>query len=192
MIRKAELYRTVYDPGKIANTGLTEVVVAGRSNAGKSSLINKLCNNAKLARVSSKPGKTRSINYYLINDKLFLVDLPGYGFAKRSGAEQQAWKALVESYFEASRQNIKLLLLLCDIRHGATQEDIILSEYLRYYGLPYILVATKCDKVSKSRRNTLTIKLEAQLSAEKTVCFSALDGTGKDELSSLITGIADK
>lgn len=189
MIKKAELYRTVFDAKKILNTGMPEVAVVGRSNAGKSSLINSLCNNSKLARVSGKPGRTRSLNYYLINERLMLVDLPGYGYAKRSGQELQNWKELVESYFAASRERIKLLLLLCDIRHGATDGDIMLTEYLRFHKLPFILVATKCDKVSKASRNTLLKKLELQLSADKALCFSALDGTGKDELCSLITGL---
>ena len=187
MIKKAELYKTIFDEKRIVPSGLPEIAVVGRSNAGKSSLINKLCNNGKLARVSGEPGRTRSINYFLINGELMLVDLPGYGFARRSKGEQEKWKRLVEGYL-GSGGDLKLLLLLCDIRHDASSGDIMISEYLKYYDIPYIMVATKSDKVAKSKQKIAAGKIASQLSADKYICFSALDGTGREELTELLLG----
>ena len=180
-ITKAVLKKTAYTPDQLYVQPLPEIAVVGRSNAGKSSLINKLCNNAKLAKVSQQPGKTRSINYFLINEEFMLVDLPGYGFAKRSGSEQQSWKRLIEGYFEHSEQLIHLLLL-CDIRHDIQQGDKQMVEWLNYYGIPYTLVATKCDKLAKSKRKPQTQRLAKQALVSDYLAFSAEDGYGKDAL----------
>lgn len=180
-IIKSELIRTAYTPSQLYVQPLPEIAVVGRSNAGKSSLINQLCNNAKLAKVSQQPGKTRSINYFLINDSFMLVDLPGYGFAKRSGAEQQSWKRLIEKYLQTSEQ-LAHLLLLCDIRHDIQTGDKQMVEWLNYYGIPYTLVATKCDKIAKSKRKPQAQKLAKQALVSDFLPFSAVDGYGKDLL----------
>ncbi|MFR4009068.1 MAG: ribosome biogenesis GTP-binding protein YihA/YsxC [Christensenellales bacterium] len=129
-IAKTKLVSTAYKPGQYAPQPLREVAVVGRSNAGKSSLVNTICNNKKLARVSSAPGKTRSINFYNIDNALMLVDLPGYGFAKRSGKEREDWGRLVDDYF-AKSQTLLHLLLLCDIRHDAGAGDLQMAEWLQ-------------------------------------------------------------
>lgn len=124
--------------------------MVGKSNVGKSSLINSLCNNFKLARVSSSPGKTRLINYFLINREFYLVDLPGYGFAKAPKTEQQKWGQLMENYLSSGR--VTHIFLLLDIRHAPTAEDKQMFQWILYYGVPFTLVATKADKLAKSKR----------------------------------------
>lgn len=127
-----------------------ELALVGRSNVGKSSLINCLTGNGKLARISAAPGKTRLINYYLINDSFYLVDLPGYGFAQRSKGERESWGKLMESYLTSGR--VDHLLLLLDIRHEPTEEDRQMYQFLLYYNIAFTIVATKADKVAKSKR----------------------------------------
>lgn len=180
-ITRAEKHATVYDAARFQPTNMPEIAIVGRSNAGKSSLINKLCNNGKLARVSSAPGKTRSINFFKINDAFMLVDLPGYGYAKRSRGEQQQWASLVEGYFQQST-DIRWLLLLCDIRHEPSEGDRQMVAYMQYYKIPFTLIATKCDKIAKSKRGPMAQKIAKQLGAEHCLWFSAMDGAGKEEL----------
>ena len=151
LINKVELKQSIYAPEQYQPGPLREIAVVGRSNAGKSSLVNALCNR-RIARVSQEPGKTRSINAYLINDAFFLTDLPGYGYAKRSAKEQNQWRRLVEGYFEKT-ESLVHLLLLCDIRHDPTDGDLQMVEWLRFYGIPHTLIATKADKIAKSKRS---------------------------------------
>lgn len=127
-----------------------EIAFVGKSNVGKSSLINKLCRNHKLARVSGAPGKTRLINYFDINGALYLVDLPGYGYAKASKTEQASWDRLMGDYLSSGR--VSHLFLLLDIRHPPTVQDVAMYNYLLYYGIPFTLLATKSDKLAKSKR----------------------------------------
>ena len=187
-IKQAEFKQAIYDVGLYQPSEQMEIAIVGRSNSGKSSLINKLCNNRKLARVSSEPGKTRSVNLYEINREFLLVDLPGYGFAKRSAKEKQQWGELIEGYFEKS-ESLRHLLLLCDIRHDPSAGDMTMVNYLRYYDIPYTLVATKCDKLAKSKRKSQLDRLAKQVGAENGCVFSALDGTGKDALLDILTQI---
>ena len=181
LLTKTKLVSTAYRPGQYDPQPLCEVAVVGRSNAGKSSLINTICNNKKLARVSSAPGKTRSINFYEMDAALMLVDLPGYGFAKRSGREREDWGRLVDDYFGRS-QTLGHLLLLCDIRHDVSAGDVQMAQWLQYYGIPFTLVATKADKLAKSKRPMQIQKLKKQLQAQQALGFSALEGVGKDAL----------
>ena len=164
-----------------------EIVFSGRSNVGKSSLINKLCNRRKLARVSATPGKTATINFYSV-DKTYFVDLPGYGYAKVSNAERERWDDLINSYFEADR-TVCLLVQLLDSRHAPSADDVQMLEYLHYHRIPFVAALTKGDKLKKSEvepnlhriRETLELPESALI-----IPFSAEKGTGKTELLSAI------
>lgn len=140
-----------------------EIAVVGKSNVGKSSLINSLCNNFKLAKTSQTPGKTRLINFFLLNRDFYLVDLPGYGFARAGKEEQRGWGELIESYLGSGR--VTHLFLLLDIRHAPTQEDRQMFEWVLYYGVPFTLVATKADKLAKSKRQQAANAAAKQLGA---------------------------
>lgn len=189
-IKQAEFKDSAYTAEQYSPSGLPEIAIVGRSNSGKSSLINKICNNRKLARVSSEPGKTRSVNFFEINREFMLVDLPGYGFAKRGAQEKESWGRLVEGYFAAS-ENLLHLLLLCDIRHDPSEGDLAMVNWLRYYDIPFTLIATKCDKIAKSKRRGYVDKLVAALGAASGIAFSALDGTGKEDVLDRVSQIID-
>ncbi len=130
---------------------LPEIAFAGKSNVGKSSLLNFIANNFKLAYVSKQPGKTRLINYFLVNNAFYLVDLPGYGFAKVAKSEQEGWDAMMQGFFSVAKQ-LRALAILMDIRHNPTREDVHMVEYAAAYGIPFVVLATKADKIAKSKR----------------------------------------
>ncbi len=138
-----------------------EVVFCGRSNVGKSSLLNKLCNRKNLARVSSRPGKTATVNLFSLSKDYLLTDLPGYGFARRSGEDKVRWAHLMEGFFRADR-NLVLALLLLDSRHDPSEDDLDMVEYLRGAGIPFACVLTKTDKLNKTELAERTASLEAQ------------------------------
>lgn len=167
--------------------GMPEIALAGKSNVGKSSLINSLVRNSKLARTSSEPGKTRLINFYSINQEMLLVDLPGYGFAKASKNEKQKWGAMIEGYLEGS-SNLKHVLQLVDIRHDPTADDIMMVNYLRHYKIPFTVVATKADKLSKAQRSRSIPVICRKLVVQpwEIIQYSSEDGTGRDKLLALI------
>ena len=164
--------------------GRAEIAFVGRSNVGKSSIINALTNRKKLAKVSQTPGKTRLINFFIINNDFHLVDLPGYGYAKVSKKEQQSWGKTIETYLY-DRKELKRVVLLVDSRHKPTGDDIMMYDWIKHYGYDAVVVATKSDKLSnndlvKSKkiiRETLKIAPEEQL-----YFFSSLNKRGKDEL----------
>lgn len=169
---------------------LPEIAVAGRSNSGKSSLINCISNHRSLARISSTPGKTRLVNFFSFSsDKDFiLVDLPGYGFARVSKDEKKAWMDMIEGYFQVT-QHLKLLLVLMDIRHKPNDFDKQMLYFAQYYSIPFAIVATKADKVAKSKRiySIRDIMKELNIVAGiPAVAFSALDKSGKEELLDVI------
>ncbi len=182
-IRKVSLYRTVYKPEDLPQTPYNEVAFVGRSNVGKSSLLNTLVNNFKLAKVSSEPGKTRSVNFYLVNDSFFLVDLPGYGFAKVPLSEQKRWRELIEGYLR-DRDRLKGVFLLVDSRVGPTEKDIQMKEWLDFYGIPHVVVATKVDKLKKSERSKLERKIRDVFRDEtvEIIPFSSKTREGRDKL----------
>ncbi len=172
-----------YNQAKI-NRNLPEIAMVGRSNVGKSTLINTLCNNKKLARVSSTPGKTRLINFFNINDQFYLVDLPGYGYAKVGDEERMKWGRMMEGYFQSS-ENLKHIFLLQDIRRDPSQDDMQMSLWIQHAATPCTIIATKGDKIAKSKRKPIANKLSDKLAMTfktPTIVFSALERTGKDEL----------
>lgn len=151
LIKTAEFAGSAKQKKDYFNHLLPEIVVVGKSNVGKSSLINALTGNGKLARVSKQPGKTRLINFFLLNRQFYLVDLPGYGFARASKIEKESWEEMMRTYFENSEQ-LQAAILLLDIRHKPTKEDIAMLHYIEYYAIPYVVCLTKADKIAKSKR----------------------------------------
>ena len=174
------------EPRQIPSDPLAQVAFSGRSNVGKSSLINSLLGRKSLARVSSAPGKTITINFYEIDKKLYLVDLPGYGFAKRTLEEKKKWSALTDGYFTQNKNidRLALVLQLIDSRIGPTKDDEMMLDYLRAAELPFAVVATKTDKLNATERkkNLAAIEAHPLISGAPVIPFSALKGEGKDEL----------
>ena len=166
-----------------------EIVFVGRSNVGKSSAINKLCNRKDIARVSSTPGKTTTINYFDI-DGIKLVDLPGYGYAKRSLSERERWAELIEGYF-ADVQNIKLVVMLIDIRHEPSSEDMHMFRLISQLKLPQLVVATKLDKLNKTERNIQILELRERLNNCDILPVSSLTGEGFDTLRETISNLIE-
>ena len=166
-------------------TGLPEIAFVGRSNVGKSSIINALTNRKKLAKVSQTPGKTRLINFFIINgDEFYLVDLPGYGYAKVSKTEKASWGKTIETYLNG-RQELKRVVLLVDSRHKPTADDIQMHEWIKFYGYDEVVIATKSDKLSNNelRKSEKVIRKTLNLEKEdKLYFFSSLNKKGKDEL----------
>ena len=150
MIKKAVFVTSVGSINQIKTDCKNEIAIAGKSNVGKSSFINFICNNSKLAKTSKEPGRTRLLNYFSINDgEYYLVDLPGYGYAKVNDAEKEKWGRLIETYFKTS-PNLKNVFTLVDIRHDPTENDMIMFKYLYFYNIPFTIIATKADKLSRS------------------------------------------
>ena len=184
IIKKAELEAVAVRPSQYPDENLKEIAFAGRSNVGKSSLLNLLTNRRSLARVSGSPGKTRTINFYRINDSFRIVDLPGYGYAKASKAEQSTWGEMMEKYLE-NRENLRIVVQLVDVRHEPSKQDLQMYEYLRYYGLDGLVVLTKADKVSRNElnKNMAMIRKALKLKPEDiAIPVSALKRTGYDKL----------
>lgn len=169
--------------GQLPPSDGVEIAFAGRSNVGKSSLINKVFNRKNLARVSSVPGKTVTINFFDC-DGIKMVDLPGYGYAKVSHDEKIRWAELMEGYFQSGR-NIHLVLQLVDMRHSVTAQDIEMMNFMKFNNIPFIVVMTKCDKLNKSEtaKRLQEIKTElADFEGVKTIPFSATKGTGVEDI----------
>lgn len=176
--------------------GLPEVAFAGKSNVGKSSLINAMINRKALARTSGNPGKTRTINFYKVEDSVMFVDLPGYGYAKTSKSEQEKWGKMIENYL-MKREFLKAIILLIDIRHEPGANDKMMYEWLRHYGHKIIIVATKSDKLKRSQVKKHLSVIIKSLELEKNdiiIPFSSENKSGKEELWEVIekvTGIAE-
>lgn len=175
---------------------IPQIAFSGRSNVGKSSLINTLLVRKKLARVSSTPGKTITINFYDVDKKLFLVDLPGYGFAKRTASEKQAWSTLTDGYFTANKSidRLAVIVQLVDSRIGLTEDDAMMIDFMNQSELPYIIVATKVDKLNATeRKKNLAAIAEHPLLAEGTpvIPFSSLKNEGRNELWREISKFTD-
>ena len=189
-LQKAEFVRSAAKAGDFPRDRLPQVAFAGRSNVGKSSVINRLLGRKNLAYVGASPGKTTQINYFLVDRKAYLVDLPGYGYAKVSRAEKERWGRLMDSYFQDEGEILTAGVLIVDIRHKPTADDVTMHDWFRQTGCPEIIVANKLDKLKKSQvepalqliRETLELTEEDAL-----VPFSAEKGEGKDTLIRLLT-----
>ncbi len=184
IIKKAEFKGVFVDIKQLPEEALPEIALVGRSNVGKSSLINKLVNRKKLAKSSSTPGKTRTINYYLINDEWNMVDLPGYGYAKVSKLERAKWGKMIEAYL-SQRQQLKGVLQILDIRHPPSSEDLMMKDWLSHHAIPVLLVATKADKISRGARakHLAVIRKDLKIPAgQLPICFSAETGEGVDDI----------
>lgn len=165
-------------------TGLPEIAFAGRSNVGKSSLINGLINRKALARTSGQPGKTRTINYYNVENLLYFVDLPGYGYAKSSKTSREEWGKMIEYYLK-KRQELKMVVLLVDIRHEPSENDQLMANWIRGNGFEPVIVATKADKIKRSQlqKHLSMIRKGLGLKAENHILpFSSMTKQGKDEI----------
>ena len=190
-VNKSELEKIAVDREHYPSDELPEIAFVGRSNVGKSSLINALLNRKNLARTSSKPGKTRTINFYLVNDKIRFVDLPGYGYAEVSFSERNKWADIINEYL-MHRENLRAIIMIVDIRHEPTENDLMMYEFLKAYGYTNIVVATKADKISKGKwqnnlkiiRNKLKLKDETLL-----IPVSSVDKANIEKLWEVIDGL---
>ena len=167
--------------------GLPEIAMAGKSNVGKSSMINSLLGNSKLARTSSAPGKTRLLNFFRVNDRFLLVDLPGYGFARAPKGERERWAEMIEGYLKGS-EHLRRVLHLVDIRHEPTAEDRMMTQYLRHFDIPFTVVATKADKLSRAARGRSIPVICRSLAVQpwEVVPYSSEDGTGREAILELL------
>lgn len=183
-ITSSEIIISAVSPKQYPDDGKPEFALVGRSNVGKSSVINTMLNRKNLARISSSPGKTRTINFYLINKEFYLVDLPGYGYAKVSKSERANWGKMIETYLE-NRRNLYEVMLLVDIRHEPTADDKMMYDWIKHYGYGTIVIATKSDKISRGnyQKHFKVIREKLQMSStDKIIPVSSLKKEGIDKL----------
>lgn len=184
-LNNARYELTAVKPEQYPVNTLPEVAFVGRSNVGKSSVINTLLNRRNLARVGATPGKTREINFYNIDDELYLVDLPGYGYANVSKEKKSSWSKVVDTYLHSRGGKLKLLILLVDIRHAPSEDDKLMHEWLKSGGTNYMVVATKADKITRSQINSRLGEISKVLGLPadiKPLPFSAENRLGKEEV----------
>jgi len=186
----AEFVVSAVKESKYPNENLAEIAMVGRSNVGKSSLINKVLNRKNFARTSSKPGKTATINFYNIDKKINLVDLPGYGYAKVSKCEQLAWADMINYYLE-NRPQLKTIFLLVDSRHMPTNDDLMMLDWIMHYEIDYYVIATKTDKLKPSQRAKQLDEILNLLNIDesKFIPFSAENGENKDKILSVFASL---
>ena len=178
---------------KIPDTGRPEVAFAGKSNVGKSSLINGLMNRKALARTSAQPGKTQTINFYNINEAMYLVDLPGYGYAKVSAAEKEKWGKMIEGYLHNSKE-LRAVFLLVDIRHKPNQNDLQMYEWCTHYGFNPIIIATKADKIKRSQKAKQIKQIKETLGVVEgtpVIPYSSMTKEGREEIWEYIDMVYD-
>jgi len=183
-INNAKFEVSAIKPEQYPSIDVPEVAFVGRSNVGKSSTINVLLNRKNLARVGRSPGKTREINFYNIDNKMYFVDLPGYGYAKVSKSQKSSWREIIETYLY-SRNQLKLILMLVDIRHVPTEDDIIMYEWIKSRKLPHFIIATKADKITRSQINSRLRDIKSTLDLEDKIAlipFSSETKQGRDEV----------
>ena len=192
---RAEFARSAGARDQFLRDGLPQFAFAGRSNVGKSSVINRLLNRKNLAYVGASPGKTTQVNYFLVDGRAYLVDLPGYGYAKVSRAEKERWGRLMESYFQDEAGRLTAGVLIVDIRHKPTADDVTMHTWFRESGCPEIVVANKLDKLKKSQVEPALALIRETLelaAGDILVPFSAEKGTGKEELLGLLNAACQK
>ena len=182
-IRSSEIVMSAVNRSQYPDEGLPEVAFVGRSNVGKSSTINTLLNRRNFARVSQTPGKTRTINFYLINEEFFFVDLPGYGYAKISKTEKATWGTIMENYLKG-RPELCTIFLLVDIRHEPTNDDKAMYDWIKHFGYNCVVIATKSDKISRGQyqKHFSIIRKKLGLRDEKILPISSLKKTGVEEI----------
>lgn len=183
-IIKSDLHAIAVEPSQYPKDQLPEIAFAGRSNVGKSSFINSMINRSNLARTSGKPGKTRTINFYIINDRFRFVDLPGYGYAKVSKGEKEKWGEIIETFL-ISRENLKELVLIVDIRHEPTDQDLMMHTWIQSLGYRGIVIATKADKISRGKyeKNINLIKNKLNIPDKNLIIpYSANKNFNKDKI----------
>ncbi|MER2262515.1 MAG: ribosome biogenesis GTP-binding protein YihA/YsxC [Psychrobacillus sp.] len=181
-IHNVELLISAVRPAQYPEGDLPEFALAGRSNVGKSSFINKMIGRKSMARISSKPGKTQTLNFYKLEEDLLFVDVPGYGYAKVSKSERVAWGKMIETYF-TSREVLKGVLLIVDLRHPPTKDDCMMYDFLKHYNIPCIVIATKADKIPKGKwdKHKKIVKDELQMDKnDPLIVFSSETGLGFD------------
>ena len=183
LVKRADFITSMKEYGEFATKGCPEVAFAGKSNVGKSSMINKLTNRGKLARTSATPGKTRLINVFQLNQEVNMIDLPGYGFAKVSKTEKESWGKMMQNYF-ATTEDLCHVFHLVDIRHEPTTEDKEMNLFLRQSGIPFTVIATKSDKISRGARMKHLAPICRALAVQpwQVIPFSSEDGTGREDI----------
>ena len=188
VIRSVNLETVCGITSKIPDNPFNEVAFAGKSNVGKSSMINALLNRKSLARTSAQPGKTQTINFYNVNDAMYLVDLPGYGYAKTSASEKEKWGKMIENYLHTSKK-LQAVFLLIDIRHDPSANDKMMYDWMVYQGFTPIIIATKLDKIKRSQKDK-QIKIVKEglgvLPGTKVIPFSSVTKQGRDEIWELV------
>lgn len=187
-VTEVELLISAVRPDQYPGGGLPEIALAGRSNVGKSSLINKMISRKSVARTSQQPGKTQTLNFYLINDDLIFVDVPGYGYAKVSKKQREQWGQMIELYL-TERKLLRAVILIVDVRHRPTEDDVLMYNWLKHFEIPVIVVATKADKIKKSQhpRHLKSVRETLDMdSTDELVLFSSETGMGKDHVWKLI------
>ena len=191
----AEILLSAANKSHYPQDDIPEIALAGRSNVGKSSLINTLLNRKNLARTSGKPGKTQLLNFFNIDDKLRFVDVPGYGYAKVSKTERAKWGKMIEEYL-TSRENLRAVVSLVDLRHDPSVDDVQMYEFLKYYEIPVILVATKADKIPRGKWNKHESAIKKKLNFDPNddfILFSSVDKTGMEaSWNSILDKVAEK
>jgi len=193
-VHNAEIVISAVSPKQYPETDLPEIALAGRSNVGKSSFINTLIDRKNLARTSGKPGKTQTLNFYLIENALHFVDVPGYGYAKVSKTERAKWGEMIETYI-TSRKQLRAVVSLVDVRHDPSKEDIQMYDFLKYYGIPVIVVATKADKIPRGKWNKHTSAIKKKLDFDPNdtfILFSSETKKGKEEAWAAIEAAIEK
>lgn len=190
-ISSAEFVKSAFNKSHWIEGSLPEIAFLGRSNVGKSSLINSLLQRKGLARTSNTPGRTQSINYFLINDGIYFVDLPGYGYAKVSKSMRKDWGEMAEDYLSDSDQ-LRLCVQLVDARHKPTALDIQLHEWLVHNDKPYIIAATKADKLSSNQLQKSLAQINAEMAGARVIAYSSQTGKGRDALWSEILSATER
>ena len=182
-VNNVELVISAVRPDQYPEDGLPEFALAGRSNVGKSSFINKMIGRKSMARISSKPGKTQTLNFYKIEEKLFYVDVPGYGYAKVSKSEREAWGKMIERYI-TDREPLRAVIQIVDLRHPPSRDDIAMYDFMKHFEIPCIIIATKADKIPKGKWDKHKKIVRTTLDMDKSdplIVFSSETGLGKDE-----------